>query len=99
MDYILPAWLDNRLIEKILKNFKNDDSICVVDLNSKLATSKGDNWTSEVIRLLVSYKRNEKSEKIVKQKSLIVKIANVTAGINKEIVSIYYFKNSCTYYL
>ncbi|XP_044001310.1 uncharacterized protein LOC122847580 [Aphidius gifuensis] len=86
MDQVLPTWLDNKLIEKILRNFENDDSICVVDINSKLASGKGDNFTSEVLRLVVSYTVNEKSKKLVKKKSLIVKVANLTAGMNKEII-------------
>lgn len=88
MDQILPSWLDNKLIEKILKNIENDDSICVVNINSKPGSSKGDNFTSLIIRLTVDFTKNEKSKKLFKKKSLIVKTAKVKSSMNKEIVSI-----------
>ncbi|KAF7997354.1 hypothetical protein HCN44_005631 [Aphidius gifuensis] len=85
MDQILPSWLDHKFIEKILKNIENDDSICVVNINSKRASGEADNFTSLIIRLIVDFTINEKSKKLFKKKSLIVKIAQVKNGRNKEI--------------
>ena len=77
------SWLDLCFMEKILRKSENDDSIQVIDIVSKPATNKGDNYTSDIIRITVEYSRGPK---IKEKKSIIVKLSPVH-GVRQKIVS------------
>ncbi|XP_015190308.1 PREDICTED: uncharacterized protein LOC107073906 [Polistes dominula] len=70
------SWLNLQFVENILKKSENDDSIRVIDIFSKPATSKGDNYTSDMYRLSVEISCKQGGQReITKKKSLIVKVA------------------------
>jgi len=77
------SWLDLGFVEKILRKSENDDSIKVMNIVSKLATNKGDNYTSDIIRIIAEYSRDSK---IKEKKSIIVKLSPVD-GVRQKIVS------------
>ncbi|EZA51972.1 hypothetical protein DMN91_007662 [Ooceraea biroi] len=81
-----PTWLNLCLLEKILRKSEGDNSIQVMDIISKPATCKGDNYTSDMTRVIVEYKRDQGDHKIIDKKSLIVKVAPTTEGMRKDLV-------------
>lgn len=86
-----PEWLDACWVQKILRKSEGDDSIQVIDICSKPATNKGDNYTSDMIRTTVEYTQDQGGRKITKKKSIIVKIAPVNDGMRKDLVSLFSF--------
>ena len=77
------TWLNLCFVEKILRKSENDDSIQVIDIVSKPATSKGDNYTSDMIRIITEYSR---ASNIKEKKSIIIKLSPVD-GVRQKIVS------------
>lgn len=88
-----PAWLNLRFVEKSLRKSEGDNSIQVMDIFSKPATNKGDNYTSDMFRITVEFSRDQGDQKITEKRSIIFKIAPTTEGMRKELVS---FLNLCT---
>jgi len=78
------TWLNLCFVEKILRKSENDNSIQVIDIFSKPATVKGDNYTSDMIRITVEYSRGSK---IKEKKSIIVKLSPLLEGVRQKIVS------------
>ncbi|XP_012063785.1 PREDICTED: uncharacterized protein LOC105627114 [Atta cephalotes] len=60
------------MLEKILRKSENDNSIQVIDIFSKSATMKGNNNTSDMIRITVEFSRGSK---IKEKKSIIIKLS------------------------
>ncbi|KAM0736555.1 hypothetical protein ACS0PU_006204 [Formica fusca] len=81
-----PTWLNLCFMEKALRKSENDNSIQVIDIFSKPATNKGDNYTSDMIRVNVEYSRDQSGRKITEKKSVIVKIAPTIEGVRKELI-------------
>ena len=76
-------WLNKCFIEKILRKSENDNSIQVIDVFSKPATMKGDNYLSDMIRIIVDFSR---SSMIKEKKSIIIKISPVLESIRQKLV-------------
>ncbi|CAL1685246.1 unnamed protein product [Lasius platythorax] len=81
-----PTWLNLSFMEKILRKSENDNSIGVIDIFSKPATNKGDNYGSDMFRVIVEYSRDQSGRKITEKKSVIVKIEPTLEGIRKNLV-------------
>ncbi|XP_011693600.1 PREDICTED: uncharacterized protein LOC105453385 [Wasmannia auropunctata] len=79
-----PAWLNVCFVEKILRKSEGDNSIQVIDIFSKPATAKGDNYTSDMIRVTAEFSRDQgrKTEK----KSIIVKVSPIVEGVRQELI-------------
>lgn len=86
-----PEWLNVSFVQKALRKSEGDDSIQVIDIFTKPATNKGDNYTSDMIRVTVEYSQNQGGRKITKKNSIIVKIAPINDGMRKELVSFPFF--------
>lgn len=69
-----PTWLNLCFVEKILRKSEGDSSIQIIDIFSKPATSKGDNYTSDMFRTTAEFSRDQGGRKITEKKSIIVKI-------------------------
>jgi len=82
-----PTWLNLCFVQKILRKSEDDNSIQVIDIFSKPATNKGDNYTSDMIRISAEFARDQDGHKITEKKSIIVKIAPTEEGIRQEFVS------------
>lgn len=85
-----PTWLNLCFVEKILRKSEGDNSIEVIDIFSKPATNKGDNYTSDMIRVNVEFSR-EPDRKTTEKKSIIVKISPTEEGARKELVRLISF--------
>jgi len=81
-----PTWLNLCFVEKILRKSEDDNSIQVIDIFSKPATNKGDNYTSDMIRISAKFFRDQGGCKITEKKSIIAKIAP-TKGVRQDLVS------------
>lgn len=79
-----PEWLNVCFVQKALRHL--DDSIQVIDISTKPATNKGDNYTSDMIRVMVDYTHDQGGRKVTKKKSVIVKIAPVNDGMRKDLI-------------
>jgi len=77
------TWLNKCFMEKILRKSENDHSIQVIDIFSKPATMKGDNYLSDMIRITVEFSR---SSMIKEKKSIIIKISPVLESIRQKLV-------------
>lgn len=85
-----PSWLNLNFMEEVLKSSENDSTIRVVDVLSKPATAKGDNYTSDMYRVNVEYSRkNKNNRQVVEKVSLIVKIAPTAEGMKREMVRVF----------
>jgi len=82
-----PIWLNLCFVEKILRKSEGDNSIQVIDIFSKPATSKGDNYSSDLIRISAEFSRNISNHKITEKKSIIVKVSPIEEGIRQDLVS------------
>jgi len=82
-----PTWLNLRFVEKILRKSEGDNSIQVIDIFSKPATNKGDNYSSDLIRISTEFSRDQGGRKITEKKSIIFKIAPTDGGVRQEMVS------------
>jgi len=82
-----PIWLNLCFVEKILRKSEGDNSIQVIDILSKPATNKGDNYASDIIRINVEFSREQGDRKITEKKSIIAKLAPILDGVRKDLVS------------
>ncbi|KMQ82664.1 hypothetical protein RF55_22222, partial [Lasius niger] len=80
-----PTWLNLSFMEKTLRKSENDNSIEVIDIFSKPATNKGDNYGSDMVRVIVEYSRDQSGRKITEKKSVIVKIEPTLEGVRKNL--------------
>ncbi|XP_035717713.1 uncharacterized protein LOC118439765 isoform X2 [Vespa mandarinia] len=79
-----PSWLNLELVENIMR--KNDNSIRVLNMFTKPATAKGDNYTSDMYRVSIEISCKRGDEEVTKKKSLVVKVAPTGENIKKELI-------------
>ncbi|XP_034943301.1 uncharacterized protein [Chelonus insularis] len=82
-------WLSPQFIENVLRRSENDDSICVIDCSIKPATNKGDNYTSDMHRAYVEFRRSQSIKEVTEKKSIIIKVAPTNEGPHKEIAGLF----------
>ena len=82
-----PPWLNQDFVQKALREGDGDNSIDVIDIFTKPATNKGDNYTSSMIRVSVKLSRRQGNRKITEKRTIVVKISP-TEGISKDLVGI-----------
>ncbi|XP_033209640.1 uncharacterized protein LOC117168249 [Belonocnema kinseyi] len=70
-----PPWLGQGFVQKALRNGEGDESIEVINIFTKPATNKGDNYTSTMIRATVEISREKGGRKITEKRSIVVKVA------------------------
>ncbi|TGZ55948.1 Uncharacterized protein DBV15_08011 [Temnothorax longispinosus] len=83
-----PAWLNLCFVEKILRKSEGDNSIQVIEIFSKPATTKGDGYSSDMIRVTAEFSRDQGDSKITEKKSIIVKISPIAEGIRQDLVEL-----------
>ncbi|KAK0171667.1 hypothetical protein PV328_005090 [Microctonus aethiopoides] len=81
-----PSWLDKEFVERALRYSENDDTIRVNEILTKPATNKGDNYTSEMIRVSVNFHRNMNNKIIKENRSIIVKLGLTADGVHKDLI-------------
>ncbi|XP_043490138.1 uncharacterized protein LOC122516416 [Polistes fuscatus] len=70
-----PLWLSIEFLQNILRETKNDNSIRVIDVFSKPATAKGDNYSSDMYRVSVEFSSKQDDREVMNKISFIVKVA------------------------
>lgn len=70
-----PPWLGQGFVQKALRKGEGDESIQVINIFTKPATNKGDNYTSNMIRATVDISREKGGRKITEKRSIVIKIA------------------------
>ncbi|XP_063979212.1 uncharacterized protein LOC135163581 [Diachasmimorpha longicaudata] len=86
MALVAPDWLNADFMQRVLKNSEKDDTIKIIEMTTKAATNKGDNYTSDMHRATVEFTRDERGRKVTEKRSIIVKVAPTTEGQQKELV-------------
>ncbi|KYM94221.1 PREDICTED: uncharacterized protein LOC108781508 [Cyphomyrmex costatus] len=81
------TWLNQCFVENILRKSEDNNSIRVIDIFSKPATNKGDNYTSDMIRITAEYSRDQDSCKIKEKKSIILKILPKLGSVRQKFVT------------
>ncbi|CAL7950532.1 unnamed protein product [Xylocopa violacea] len=83
----IPSWLNIDFTERILRLAEDDSTVQVIDIFTKPATAKGDNYTSDMIRVTVEFTRNQGVKKGVNEKkSLIFKFEPIEGGTRQELI-------------
>lgn len=83
----MSTWLNQCFVENILRKSEDDNSIQVINIFSKPATTKGDNYTSDMIRITAEYSRDQNSYRIKEKKSIILKILPDLGSVRQKLVS------------
>ncbi|XP_018396934.1 PREDICTED: uncharacterized protein LOC108775148, partial [Cyphomyrmex costatus] len=82
----LEKWLNLCFVEKILRKSEEDDSIQVINISSKPATDKGDNYLSDMFRITVEFSRNKGDRESKEKKSIIVKLSPILESVRQKFI-------------
>lgn len=82
-----PIWVNTDFAERILRLSEEDPTVHVIDIFSKPATSKGDNYTSDLIRVTVDFTRKQDQKELKGKKSLLFKFEPMADGLRKDLVN------------
>ncbi|EGI70193.1 hypothetical protein G5I_00951 [Acromyrmex echinatior] len=80
------TWLNLSFVENILRKSEEDDSIQMIDMSIKPATKKGDNYFSDMIRIMIEFSRNQGGHKIKEKKSIIIKLSPIIESIRQKFI-------------
>ncbi|KAI4475098.1 hypothetical protein M0804_014515 [Polistes exclamans] len=81
-----PLWLSREFLENMLQKAKNDNSIRVIDIFSKPATAKGDNYSSDMYRVSVEFASKQDDREVMNKISFIVKVAPSADTVQRKMV-------------
>ena len=79
--------ISKEFIQDVLRRSEKDSSIVVNDVTVAPATAKGDNYTSDMFRIVVDFTHVDGSKKISQKMPLIVKFEPIEEGQQKKLVS------------
>ncbi|KZC10407.1 PREDICTED: uncharacterized protein LOC107188541 [Dufourea novaeangliae] len=81
-----PSWLDPFFTERILRLAEDDNTLKVIDIFVKPATAKGDNYTSDMMRVVVEFTRTVGDKKVNDKKPLIFKFEPIAEGRRRDLI-------------
>ncbi|XP_043257352.1 uncharacterized protein LOC122400137 [Colletes gigas] len=81
-----PSWLNVDFTERILRLTGDDNNVQVNDIFIKPATNKGDNYVSDMMRVVVDFTHFEGDKKLDGKKSLLFKFEPLEEGPRKEFI-------------
>ncbi|XP_053981456.1 uncharacterized protein LOC128877867 [Hylaeus volcanicus] len=81
-----PLWLNTHFAERILRLAEDNTTITVTDIFMKPATSKGDNYTSDMMRVSIEFTRVQDGERVKDKKSLIFKFEPIEEGVRRDLI-------------
>ncbi|KOC66570.1 hypothetical protein WH47_08963 [Habropoda laboriosa] len=81
-----PSWVNIDFTQRILRLAEDDSTIQVVDIFIKPATNKGDNYTSDMMRVAIEYTRKQGDKEVSDKKTLIFKFEPIAEGPRKELI-------------
>ncbi|XP_076678492.1 uncharacterized protein LOC143374326 isoform X2 [Andrena cerasifolii] len=82
-----PSWLNLDFTERLLRISEDDRTIRVIDIFVKPATAKGDNYTSDLMRVAIEFTRNQGDNKVTEKKSLLFKFEPIVEGARRDIIT------------
>ncbi|XP_071867676.1 uncharacterized protein isoform X1 [Bombus fervidus] len=80
------TWLNTDFTERVLRFAELDSTIHVTDIISKPATAVGDNYASDLVRVVAEFTRKEGKTKVKEKKSLLFKFEPIAEGPRKEMI-------------
>lgn len=83
------TWLNADFTERVLRFAELDSTIHVTDIVSKPATAIGDNYASDLVRVVAEFTRKEGKTKVKEKKSLLFKFEPIAEGPRKQMVNTY----------
>lgn len=83
----VPTWLNADYVRRILRLAEDDSTLQVTNMSTKSATEKGDNYTSDMIRVTVEFVRKQGDKRATEKKSLVFKFEPIEEGIRKELIA------------
>ena len=81
------TWLNTDFTEKVIQLAEVDSTIQVIDISAKPATNKGDNYTSDMVRVVAEFTRKQSAAKVTEKKSLLFKFEPIVEGPRKDLVN------------
>ncbi|XP_011706632.1 PREDICTED: uncharacterized protein LOC105461827 [Wasmannia auropunctata] len=85
------SWLNQCFVENMLRKSEDDNSIQVIDMFSNPVVSKGENYTSDLMRTTVEFSRDQGDRKIIEKKSIIIKPLPFE-GIRRQLTTVTFFR-------
>lgn len=82
-------WLNNEFVQRVLQYNEYDTSINVTNISAKPATSKGDNYASDMYRVTVKYTQKEGKTRVNKETSIVCKFEPLEEDARREAVNIF----------
>lgn len=94
-DYKVPDWLNDSYLLRVLRsNYPSSDEILLKKTHVESATNKGDNYASEMFRIVLEYTRNG----VFLQKPIILKKDHDSTDVNKFFESYNLYRTEIEYY-
>ncbi|XP_076279375.1 uncharacterized protein LOC143208663 [Lasioglossum baleicum] len=81
-----PSWLNADFTERILRLSEDDSTLQVIDVFVKPATSMGDNYCSDMMRVAIEYTRMQGDKRVKGKKSLIFKSEPILEGTRRDMI-------------
>ncbi|XP_017893445.1 uncharacterized protein LOC108633031 [Ceratina calcarata] len=81
-----PSWLNIDFAERILRLSEDDSTIQVIDVFTKRATNKGDNYTSDMMRVTIEFSRKQGDKRVNDKKALIFKFEPMEEGPRQDLI-------------
>lgn len=78
-----PAWLNQKFVEKIITNCDEYSGVKVTNISVKPATAKGDNYTSDMLRVTIDYTDSKTGSG---KCTVIIKLSPQQEGVQKNLV-------------
>ncbi|XP_046144692.1 uncharacterized protein LOC123988486 isoform X2 [Osmia bicornis bicornis] len=82
---VLP-WLNIDYANRIMRQAEEDNTLQVTNIFTKAATDKGDNYSSDLMRVTVDFTRNKGDKLVTEKKSMILKLEPLEEGPRREMV-------------
>nr|XP_003704346.1 PREDICTED: uncharacterized protein LOC100878674 isoform X1 [Megachile rotundata]XP_012142850.1 PREDICTED: uncharacterized protein LOC100878674 isoform X1 [Megachile rotundata]XP_012142851.1 PREDICTED: uncharacterized protein LOC100878674 isoform X1 [Megachile rotundata] len=83
----IPTWLNADYVKRILRLAEDDNTLQVTNVITKPATEKGDNYTSDMIRVTVEFVSNQGDKRATEKKSLLFKFEPIEEGMRKDLIA------------
>lgn len=81
-----PSWLNIDFAERIMRFAEQDNTVQVTDVFQKAATNKGDNYTSDMMRVTIEFTRKQGDGRVNEKKSLIFKFEPMVEGARRDMI-------------
>lgn len=81
------TWLNAEFTERVIQLAEVDSTIKVIDISVKPATNKGDNYTSDIVRVVAEFTRKQSKANVTEKKSLLFKFEPILEGPRQDLIA------------